>query len=144
MKWITTILVLVVLSVGTASASTVFLADTATAVENDSLYRNFKRKLDTKVFDSSTSQTSQNISYSVKVLPNPIQNVLRFKVDNDLIGTMSIKLVSYDGQISKDFEIEKNQEIIRQTIPMTDVPRGAYILQIQQGDYFAYKQIIKD
>ena len=77
--------------------------------------------------------TAENKNYSIKVFPNPVQNILNIKT-TDKIERGEVYTIS--GQKIKNFN---NKEI-----NVSDLQKGIYILQIVVGDKTITQKFIKE
>ena len=82
-----------------------------------------------------------NLDSQAKVFPNPISE------DANIIlpqaKTVDIKLFSGSGEVcwAKNNNVEKQKSI---QIPMSHLPRGWYILQIDYGSYIETRKLLKE
>ena len=136
------IVLTIILFISISGIKAAINSDTLYVADHDSLFRNFKREL-IQIPNSIAAVDFKNISEAVEVMPNPIKNMLFIKINDGLMGKMQIRLIDWQGEVSKSFEIDKIESVSNQMIKMNDVPKGAYILQIRQDNYCAYKKIIK-
>ena len=70
----------------------------------------------------------------VMIYPNPAQNQVHLRITSDNTGTMRVNIYNELGAIVQASEIDKGQAYIDQTLDVSRLARGMYIVQIVIGD----------
>ncbi|MEP5610834.1 MAG: FG-GAP-like repeat-containing protein [Cyclobacteriaceae bacterium] len=74
------------------------------------------------------------ISSTLGVYPNPGSDKLAINLDNQLRGTMSVKISDLSGKVFHMFESEKNSDQWVDKLDMTNAKPGIYLVEISLGD----------
>jgi poly(3-hydroxybutyrate) depolymerase len=79
------------------------------------------------------------------IFPNPVQDRITLKVNNELTGTLSVQILDMTGAVKKQFNLSKaSVGTIQNYLTIGDLQRGAYILKVQMNDWTQTIKIIKN
>lgn len=85
----------------------------------------------------------ENVDTYVTVFPNPAEQELTIKLDNDLFGPVEVVLVDAFGQQVMQKTSKKGNIQYIEKISVAGLPNGFYILQIRINDLTLNRKIIK-
>ena len=92
----------------------------------------------TKVYDKSEAILSfsnqVSVSNELSLFPNPVQNVLSFNGD-----VSSVSVYSVDG-----VEVFTSSEVVNNTVDLSSLPQGKYLIKFITDDKVISKMIIKE
>lgn len=66
----------------------------------------------------------------LKIFPNPVQNNLSFNFETSWQGTINIRIVSMDGKVLLEENVDKYTRFLSQTYKVNNLPSGQYELII--------------
>lgn len=84
-----------------------------------------------------------DISGQVIAFPNPTNDQVTVRIDNELIGHFRLRLVNALGQEMYRTNLYKQTGASDTSIAMKTLPSGWYMVEIQGEEYFAAKKILK-
>jgi hypothetical protein len=91
-----------------------------------------------------TTETISDMRASLSVFPNPFDDVVNVRWNNNYIGAASVQIYSLEGKMISSRNIVKSQQEWADQIRLSGVSRGIYILQIKLPDGKSYvEKIIK-
>tara|TARA_A100001015_G_C15041580_1_gene740041 strand:- start:1244 stop:5089 length:3846 start_codon:yes stop_codon:yes gene_type:complete len=82
-----------------------------------------------------------NLDKQAKVFPNPVRGNANIILPRGLIANLNLFSGSGDIFWTKEVAIENQESIL---IPMSNIPRGWYILQIDYGNYIETRKLLKE
>ena len=86
----------------------------------------------------SSSTNKINISF----YPNPVENILTIKTENDLGKKLNARLVSMDGKLIKEISLSNMES---QEVSLVEINQGIYLLNFYDGNtYITSKKIVKN
>ena len=86
----------------------------------------------------SSSTNKINISF----YPNPVENILTIKTENDLGKNLNARLVSMDGKLIKEISLSNMES---QEVSLVEINRGVYLLNFYNGNNFiTSKKVVKN
>jgi hypothetical protein len=83
------------------------------------------------------------LSNNISVYPNPAGNQVNCIVNTLTSGKGNIMILDIAGRIVKQIRIEKANAVLQETIDISDLANGAYIVHFEMPDGVADKQLIK-
>jgi len=83
---------------------------------------------------------NQNIS-SIELYPNPIIKNFQIKFNNDHQGNITIKIFSYDGKVVSTLNKNKTETLLYTTIPVDNLSKGTYFVNIIMGEMVETRKI---
>jgi endoglucanase len=90
-----------------------------------------------------TNSLNNALAKSIAVYPNPTTGVMQLSVNNDQQGEVNIVVYNTAGQVSKKQVFTKAPGTSTQTVDISSLPSGMYIMEITQGTEKATKKVIK-
>ena len=80
---------------------------------------------------------------SISILENPVRNNIYIKVNTVIEGTVNVKLYSIDGELIKNtlVNLPQGNSLIR--IPVSDIGKGLYILNVSGKNINSTTKIVK-
>ncbi len=80
---------------------------------------------------------------SARAYPNPVDGVLNVNISNSYRGDVKLDIYSLSGFKVIQKRLLKHNDEITETVNISDLPSGVYVLRINQGDQQSAVQIIK-
>lgn len=87
-----------------------------------------------------TETVTKDQRFTVEVNPNPVNDILKVKVNN-ANGTASIKLFDLSGKLIQTSFLNLNEKEV--SISLTDLPKGIYLLNVNDAKSGISNKIIK-
>jgi len=81
---------------------------------------------------------------SVEMYPNPVQDKLVLKLNNELTGAVKVIITGVNGVVVKEFNFSKGSKGQSQFyLTLAQLPAGSYLLTVQMNQWKETKQLIK-
>ena len=84
----------------------------------------------------SSSSVENRLKDNLEVYPNPCSDVLNILIPNDVVGELSIELLSIDGKVNylalDNKQNSNSEEVIKLNI--SDIPQGVYLCKVSSGN----------
>lgn len=91
---------------------------------------------DTQVIDVITGLDDQiDLGNNLRIYPNPASGALSLELITDYPGPYQIKLYNTTGRLVKDLAFLKTGETAVETLDLTGLPVGLYLLHVVQGSF---------
>ena len=85
-----------------------------------------------------------NNDASISVYPNPIQDILFIKMENEILGTVQMEVLDITGkQILNHFSKNKTSTLFEYTLNVNDLAKGIYILKMRIDDKVWVQKLVK-
>lgn len=91
---------------------------------------------------SSTNNPGRE-SASMRVLPNPVYDVLNLEIMSHLAGMHKIRIISPTGAVMKTEAVTLQAGVNRTSVPAADLAPGLYLVQLCGEGHLAAVQILK-
>lgn len=79
----------------------------------------------------------------VALYPNPAVDEVRVEISNNEVATYTINLTDMMGKLLQTKAVAKNENVAETTLNVSNLPRGMYLLQINNGTQRVTKKLIK-
>lgn len=79
---------------------------------------------------------------SISLYPNPAEKYIRAEINNSYVGDVSIQLISSNGKILFNSELEKNSEQMINEISVANYSKGIYFIHVIFSDIIETKRIV--
>ncbi|MDQ3534641.1 MAG: Ig-like domain-containing protein, partial [Bacteroidota bacterium] len=90
-----------------------------------------------------TSIDEGNSNNNVKLYPNPAYSEVTLVVDNSKIGQVDIGILDLAGKVRHNMSVHKQEASMRVNINIDHLPKGVYILRINQNGFVSSRRLIK-
>ncbi|GEM_PF-2508879 len=80
---------------------------------------------------------------STRVYPNPVEGELNVKINNNYRGDVKLEIYSLSGFKVAQKRLVKHSDEITETVNISGLPSGVYVLKVNQRDQQSTTQIIK-
>jgi hypothetical protein len=90
-----------------------------------------------------TSTESPVESDGMVVYPNPTDDVLSIRIENNYTGTYNIKFYDIAGLLVQTSSFSKNTSFINNDINIDQLTKGIYTLEIKNGETSVFRKILK-
>jgi hypothetical protein len=80
---------------------------------------------------------------SVRLYPNPVQDMLLVDLDNAFTGKLMVQVLSPAGTLLKTVEAEKAINELQVQVPMSGLPTGVYLLRIGGDGWQVIRKVVK-
>ena len=78
-----------------------------------------------------------------QLMPNPVVNTMRIEMLNPSKGTLQVILTDIQGQQVRTWNFQKTNPFWEQSIDVSGIPKGNYILQVKGNNISEVKRFIK-
>ncbi|MFD2934212.1 carbohydrate-binding protein [Spirosoma flavum] len=95
----------------------------------------------------SLSEVAKNSSLhtAVKIYPNPTSGSITVTLDNKIMTTLEVTIFDANqGRLYKQVTVQKSDQTISQTIDLSDMPPGIYIIDLKQGVEREFRKLVKE
>jgi len=87
---------------------------------------------------------SGTASTALSIYPNPVSDKFELEITNDLTGSVNVQVVDTQGQVQKQFSLQKtSQGTTQYYLSIGDLPAANYILKVSMTNWSDSKQIVK-
>lgn len=80
---------------------------------------------------------------SVTLTPNPVFNNASLIVQSEETGPIACLLYDAEGRNVRSFQFKKDRQFLQQILPMYDLPKGEYLLNIVGKNILESRKIVK-
>jgi parallel beta-helix repeat protein len=80
---------------------------------------------------------------ALKVLPNPVADVLRFELENNWSGAMQVSIFNLQGQELEKIQIRKTNGLLQGVLNVENLARGVYDLLVSNGNQAVTVKFVK-
>jgi len=93
-------------------------------------------------YNGDLSKLSQQISSGINsipyhstftLFPNPVKQIVSLKINNFYQGSVPVEIISFGGKLLQTFTLNKTGFIDDSTIPIDNLPKGIYLVNIRFG-----------
>ena len=91
----------------------------------------------------STKETVVPNSGELKVLPNPVAEVLTFELTNQWKGDMEVRIYNVQGQLLNSFKVNKAEEVLLQSTNVSNYATGIYDIVISDSNQAIVTKFVK-
>lgn len=92
---------------------------------------------------SMTAASEDSLQLAVTAYPNPFVNSLELELNNDQTGPVVVRLVDQQGRPVRALEFTKEQRRVKKSVPVQDIPKGVYFLQVQMAGFSRSEKVVK-
>lgn len=90
-----------------------------------------------------TTAVGNGFAEATKFFPNPVTDRLRFRLEYDYLGEVSIQLFDNSGKEVRNVRTRKNAFSLQTEIDVAELPAGFYLAKVQAGEFKHSDKIIK-
>ena len=94
-------------------------------------------------FVNSVKETIVENKGTLKILPNPVNELLTVELTNEWKGDLQVRIFNVMGQEVKNFEINKNENVLLKSTSVTHLTTGVYDVVISNGKEAVVEKFIK-
>jgi len=94
-------------------------------------------------FANSVKETIVENKGTLKILPNPVNELLTLELTNEWKGDLVVRIFNVMGQEVKNFELNKNDNILLNSTSVTHLTTGVYDVVISNGNEAVVERFIK-
>ncbi len=80
---------------------------------------------------------------NLKVLPNPVSEILTFELTNEWKGDMEVRIYNVQGQLIKNFKVNKGEEVLLQSTNVSEFATGLYDIVISDSNQAIVTKFVK-
>ncbi|MGN6402527.1 MAG: T9SS type A sorting domain-containing protein, partial [Flavisolibacter sp.] len=85
----------------------------------------------------------EKASASLEIFPNPSKDQLVMQLNNNYKGKVTIQIVSQSGSVTKNFVFDKNEQLFKTNLSVSELAAGVYFLRVEMGGKLLSKKMIK-
>ena len=90
------------------------------------------------------TQAIRSDAQSLQFYPNPVSNQVLLQVNNEYTGRMNVRVVNLSGAVLKEFRFTKaNRGNTQNYVPLGDLPKGQYMMEVSVGGWTESRKLIK-
>lgn len=78
------------------------------------------------------------------IYPNPGHNELQINLDNEIMGTLNLRVSDLSGKVMEEIEVEKNARKWSYSIDMRSAEAGVYLVEATIGDQRLVQRWVKE
>jgi len=98
-------------------------------------YRLSQTDIDGTVTVFKTLQVSVDEMEALSVFPNPASSQLNIKLSGKEQGIFTVAVIGLNGAIVKSWSFSKGSQTLQQSVPVSELARGKYILQVSSKTF---------
>ena len=87
--------------------------------------------------------TQDSAFASVRLHPNPVQDMLLVDLNNAFAGPLLVQVLSPSGTLLRTVEVEKAINALQVQVPMTGLPAGVYLVRIGGSGWQVIRKVVK-
>jgi len=91
---------------------------------------------------SSNTNNVKTNSLSIQIFPNPVSDILNLELNNQWKGALNLNIVDAKGAVVYSETIDKNQDLLQQSLNVVDFASGTYKLAINNGSSYEIRSFI--
>jgi hypothetical protein len=80
---------------------------------------------------------------AINVYPNPTTSSIHFTVDNDSQNDLNVTIFNETGRTYGKYSFKKTPGRFTESIDMSNLPSGIYLMEISQGNERVVKKVLK-
>uniref|UniRef100_UPI000E2547C2 thrombospondin type 3 repeat-containing protein n=1 Tax=Lewinella sp. IMCC34191 TaxID=2259172 RepID=UPI000E2547C2 len=77
------------------------------------------------------------------IFPNPVENQLNVRLENDRTGRVSVMILDVHGRLVREVQFDKEDTVLSTELDVAQLPMGTYHLRIVTGDHQLLRKFIK-
>ncbi len=113
------------------------------AVASGIVYTTCSSQTSTIAFNENTANASASILNSSYLFPNPARDFVNIRLNNKTTGKIELNVYSATGGLLQSKTVNKNSDLLLETINVKSLSAGLYTLQILSDETKAYLKFIK-
>jgi hypothetical protein len=82
-------------------------------------------------------------SESLNLWPSPATDIINVELKGKLRGSFKCTLYSMTGMPLKEWAFNKQADMVREPLNITELPNAAYILSVSMDGYKAVRKLVK-
>jgi hypothetical protein len=82
-------------------------------------------------------------SAGFSLYPNPATDLVTLNIVNNYAGRFSARVISAEGKVMKNYELNKDQPAIQSTLSLSGLTPGLYIIRLQGSGWSETKKVLK-
>lgn len=82
------------------------------------------------------------ISIGVTISPDPSDNNINIRMDNNFFGSVKMDILSVNGKILASYSIQKADAKIRFSVPANRLQKGVYLIRFRCGEIIETKKVM--
>lgn len=82
-------------------------------------------------FDVKSVSFGSNFTNKLELYPNPARDNINLRLNDAYTGKLQLRILSSGGQVMKTLELAKAIDLLQQSIPVSDLPAGNYLLEVK-------------
>ncbi|CAN5476248.1 hypothetical protein BH23BAC1_BH23BAC1_35050 [soil metagenome] len=90
-----------------------------------------------------TSIGNENLKGKLVLYPNPADSEIEILLENNISGTVRLHLLDLVGKVHQSIVINKQQDVLIIPLNLKLLPKGTYLIQVNQNDVIFTKRLIK-
>jgi hypothetical protein len=90
-----------------------------------------------------TSIGNENLKGKLILYPNPADSEIEILLENNISGTVRLRLLDLVGKVHQSIIINKQQDVLIIPLDLKLLPKGTYLIQVNQNDVIFTKRLIK-
>lgn len=94
-------------------------------------------------FANSVKETIVENNGTLKILPNPVNELLTLELTNEWNGDLVVRIFNVMGQEVTNFEINKNENVLLKSTSVTHLTTGVYDVIISNGSEAVVERFLK-
>jgi|GEM_PF-482119 len=79
----------------------------------------------------------------ISIAPNPVENYLNLQIDANVTGILRATIYSVNGMLIRDWKINKSSASFNESILVSGLPKGTYLLKVESKDFSEQVQFVK-
>ena len=91
-----------------------------------------------------TAVEPHELNYELIISPNPSQEWLHLEWESTYQGEVKIEIMDASGRQLRYFLPNKNTGIIKEKLPVHDLPTGSYLIRILEGERSQVKRFVRE
>lgn len=80
---------------------------------------------------------------TLKILPNPVTDVLRYQLENTWTGNLQVKIFNLQGQELKNVQVVKTDQLLQGSLHVENLARGVYDILVSNGNQAVTMKFVK-
>lgn len=105
----------------------------------------------TFAYEGEVSQLSQKLTvginglqnrHSIELYPNPADKNFHLRINSKYLGAVPVEIVTMGGKMVKSFTINKNGLIVDYDVPVGNIAKGTYLVNLKFGKNVESRKIV--
>lgn len=94
------------------------------------------------IIESHVTATHDLVEGKIEIYPNPASGYINFSLQSQFNGQHQVEIISLDGKVLKMEAIQLSQGLNEQSVDVSSIPAGCYIIKIQGEKAFYVSKIV--